>query len=302
MTKGYVWFIIFLIVNLIGSIVYFVLGMFKNKTRKKLLYIRSIVMVCAPGVGALLFFFSWLLYRIFFREEVDLSDVVFSKDREREIIRTNEEQDRNIVSLEEAIEVTDNTELRSLVMTIAQADVERSLSAISLALNSKDSETAHYAASVLQDTINDFRYEVSREYNEIQKRDETLSERVSYIIRYMNKFLSQKVFGQIEQASLVRQMDDIATILFEEKPEAMTSELIEIVALNLLDIQEYKKCELWADRSMSMYPNTLSSYTVRIKCYFNNGQKEQFFNALDDLKRSPVIIDKETLELIRTFQ
>ena len=302
MTKGLLWFIIFLIVNLIITVGYLIIGLFLEKVERRLLIIRSIIMFCAPGVGALLFLLGWVSYRIFFREAVDLSDVVFSKDREKEIIRTNEEQDRNVVPLEEAIEITSNTELRNLVMTIAQGDVERSLASISLALNSKDSETAHYAASVLNETLNDFRLEVSKQYQDVQKRDEYLEMKAKDLMRYLNKFLEQKVFVEVEQKSFVAMLENTASILFEEKPECFSSEMFEIVSLRLLEIEDYNRSEMWSNRSVAMFPNSLSSYTSQLKLYFNSNQRDKFFTVLEALKKSSVVIDKETLKLIRTFE
>ena len=45
----------------------------------------------------------------------------------------------------------------------------KSLRTISLALNGEDSETAHYAASVLRDELNNFRSTVQKLYVEIKK-------------------------------------------------------------------------------------------------------------------------------------
>ena len=259
-------------------------------------------MLLAPGVGALLMFFGWFGYEFVFRKDVDLSDVIFSKDRERELISTNEEAERNVVSLEEAISVTDKTDLRALVMNVAQGDYSDSLSAIALALNSEDSETAHYAASVLQDALNDFRLRVQKAYNKVQKRDEELEETATKLIEYMNKVLSQDVFTDIEQRSFTHILEDTAQILFEEKREALTAELYETVCLRLLEVKDYDRCKIWCERGKESFPNTLSSYTCMLKYYFNSGMKDEFFNELDELKHSDVIIDRETLELIRAFQ
>ena len=65
-----------------------------------------------------------------------------------------------MVALEEALEVSDKKSLRTLMMNVIRGDYKHSLSAIALALNSEDSETAHYAASVLQDVLSDFRSQV----------------------------------------------------------------------------------------------------------------------------------------------
>ena len=302
MTWSTRWFIIFLLVNFLFTLVYLVVAVHFRKINRRLAYARAVVMLLVPGAGTLLMFLGWFGYEFVFRKDVDLSDVIFSKERERELVRSNEERERNVVSLEEAIAVTDKTELRSLVMGVAQGDYEDSLSAISLALNSEDSETAHYAASLLQDAINDFRLKVQKGYNKVQRRDEGLEETARGLILYMNKVLTQKVFTDLEQRSFTRILEDTARILFEEHPEAVTSDIFEIVCLRLLEVKDFEKCELWANRGMAQFPNTLSSHTCLIKYYFNSGQKDRFFEALDNLKKSSVIIDKQTLELIRAFQ
>ena len=57
-----------------------------------------------------------------------------------------------------------------------------------------------------------------------------------------------------------------------------------------------------AAAAAAQYPNTLATYSCFLKLYFSNGQREKFFATIDDLKRSSVVIDRETLELIRVFQ
>jgi len=295
-------FIIFLIGNAIVTLIYLLVAVFFRKTNRQLVYLRAVVMFLAPGVGTLLMFLGWFGYEYVFRKDVDLSDVIFSKERERELVRTNEEQERNVVSLEEAIAVTEKSDLRALVMSVAQGDYQDSLHAISLALNSEDSETAHYAASILQDALNDFRVRVQKGYAKLQKRDEELEEVGTQLLKYMNKVLSQKVFSDVEQKSFTNLMDSCAQIIFEEKPDCLSADLYEAVCLRLLEVKEYDKCEKWCKRGIEKYPNTLSAHTCLIKYYFNSEQREEFFAALDNLKQSSVIIDREALELIRAFQ
>ena len=301
MRRDMIWFILMLVINLIICIVYLVVALFFKKANRRLSIIRTVVMLCAPGVGPLFFGIGWLFYRFIFYKDVDLSDVVFSKEREREIIRTNEEQGRNMVSLEEAIEITNKSDLRNLLMNVAQGDYSDSLSSISRALDCEDTETAHYAASVLQETLNDFRFRVAQDCQKVNPEAEDLQDTVTEMISYMDKVLSQKVFSNVEQKKYVGILSDVANVLFNVKPEAITSEMNEIIALRLLDIKDYENCEIWALRAKAMYPNTLSSYTSLLKLYYNSEQKEKFFIILDEVKASSIVIDSKTLELIRTF-
>lgn len=301
MTWSMRWFIIFLLVNTIITVIYLVIAVFLKKTNRHLAYLRGLVMLLAPGAGPLFIFLGWFGYEFIFRKDVDLSDVVFSKDRGHELVRTNEEIERNVVPLEEAITISDNKDLRSLVMGVAQGDFSESLASIALALDCDDSETAHYAASVLQDALNDFRLKVNKDFNHISKRGKDIKEAGPELIEYMDKYLVQKVFSDVEQKAFAGIMADAAQILYEECPDVLTDSLYESVCLRLLEIKDYDRCLVWCDRSMARYPDSLSSYTCRLKLFFNSNKKDEFFEALAELKAAPVIIDSETLELIRAF-
>ena len=268
-------------------------------------WMRAVVMLLCPVIGPGLFFFSHVLFRLFFSAPVDLEDVIFSKERVRTFLLADEDRERNIVPLEEAIEITDADELRNLMMNVVRGDISKSLASIALALNSEDTETAHYAASVLQDALNDFRFHVQKQSKMVLSEEEGDVDRVGLaeaLIDYMNQVLEQKVFTDMEQKSYVETMDKVCGVLYDKGRDHMTSAQYEAVSLRLLEVEDYDNCRKWCDRAEYQYPNTLATYTCQLKLYFNSGQKDRFFEVMEALKHSAVVIDSETLELIRVFQ
>ena len=303
------WFIIFLIVNLIVSLLYLLFGMIFNRTSRKKVAMRSLIMLYAPGIGPLLFFISYLFYRLLFYRKVDLSDVVFSKEKSKELVRINEEKERDFVPVEEAIEVADKGELRELVLNMAQGDYSESLSAINMALNAEDTETSHYAASILQDAINDFRMLVRKEnarINDIDEEDESKREQLIFDIKklfvYMNKVLEQHILSKLEQNGYTDILDRLLEKYYRLAGASITSEMYEAMALRLIETEKYDRARSWCERALWRYPNTLSSYTSLIKLYFSSGDRENFFKTMQELKESNIVIDRDTLELIRAFQ
>ena len=303
------WFIIFLIVNLIVSLLYLLFGMIFNGTSRKKVAMRSLIMLYAPGIGPLLFFISYLFYRLLFYRKVDLSDVVFSKEKSKELVRINEEKERDFVPVEEAIEVADKGELRELVLNMAQGDYSESLSAINMALNAEDTETSHYAASILQDAINDFRMLVRKEnarINDIDEEDESKREQLIFDIKklfvYMNKVLEQRILSKLEQNGYTDILDKLLEKYYRLAGASITSEMYEAMALRLIETEKYDRARSWCERALWRYPNTLASYTTLIKLYFSCGDRENFFKTMQELKESNIVIDRETLELIRAFQ
>ena len=306
--------IILILINTLVSVIYYVLNKFvfrKNKEQeredgkkevKHSLELRLFVMVLVPIVGPLFFIMSWVIFKVFFSEPVDLEDVVFSKDKVKFNVRAEEEKERNLTSLEEAVEITDKKDLRTLMMSVVSGDIQKFLSSINFALTSNDSETAHYAASVLQDALNDFRVNVEKQYKKLKEEPEHRVVYAEALIEYMNAVLKQKVFIDMEQKEYVEKLDEVTEIFYEEAKERLTDEQIEHVALRLLEIEDYDNCEKWCDRAKILHPVALSTYTCRLKMLFKMERREEFFETIEELKQSSIVIDKETLELIRVFR
>ncbi len=291
---------IVLLLNAIVALLYLGCSLLFGKKRYKGVGFRTLVMFLCPVVGPCFFLLSYIFYRLFFYGPVDLEDVVFSKERVRTFTRA-EESERNLVPLEEAIEVTDTEELRSLMMNVVRGDIRKSLASISLALNSQDTETAHYAASVLQDALNDFRMNVQKQYQLVMEEGEKQVAYAEILVDYMDQVLVQHVFTDMEQRNYVEMMDQVCEILYAKERSRMTSSRYEAVTLRLLELEEFDECEKWCDRAAYQYPNSLATYTCQLKLYFNSGQKRRFFQVIEELKQSSVVIDSETLELIRVF-
>ena len=89
--------------------------------------------------------------------------------------------------------------------------------------------------------------------------------------------------------------------LYDKNPAELTAKRYEGICLCLLDLKEFEETEVWCDRLAVQYPGELEAFTCRLKLYFMENEKDRFFQVLDELKKSDVVIDSETLELIRVF-
>lgn len=293
--------LIILAVNILVVLIYVIVGYLRKKEKKFSIAMKAMVMLLCPVVGAVFLALGELFFRLFFAQAMDLDDVIFSKDRVKTYLHPDEERERNLVSVEEALAITDKENLRELMLNVVRGDVRNSLASLSMALNSEDSETAHYAASVLQDILNDFRANVQKRYQEILQGSDNRVLLAAELIDYMNQVLEQKVFTRLEQKSMTDLMEQVCEILYKEDKEKMMSSHYEAVSMRLLDVRDYEKCRKWCERAAVQYPGVLSSYTCRLKLYFSCEDRENFFQVLDELKKSNIVIDNETLEMIRVF-
>lgn len=290
-----------LILNLIIVICYLVWNIIRKEEKRKGYIIRSIVMLFCPIIGPCFFLVSHVLYLVVFSDTVDLEDVIFSKERVKTYLHADEERERNVVPLEEAIEITDKENLRNLMMNIVRGDIHQSLSKVAMALDGEDTETAHYAASVLQDTLNDFRNKVHKSREIIGKEDDYQIDYACTLIEYMDSFLKQHVLTDMEQRTYVNIMEDTCELIYQKAPLRLLNVHYESVAIRLLEIKDFEKSQKWCERAVYHHPNTLSTYTMQLKLYFTSNQKEKFFSVLEELRGSSVVIDRETLEMIRVF-
>ena len=121
----------------------------------------------------------------------------------------------------------------------------------------------------MRDELNDFRSNVQKMYTQMQQETETETECEEMLIDYMNRILSQKIFTTMEQTKYVNMLEEAAESLYQKNGARITADRYEGLCLKLLD--------------------------------FTMGEKEKFFEVLQELKESDIIIDNETLELIRIF-
>lgn len=311
-------FLIVCILNLLVAVIYLLYGTLiratihdkqeeevetidKRKENRRTYLIRFAVMVLCPVVGPVFFLVSYLVYITIFRQSVDLEDVVFSKERVKTRLKADEERERDMVPLEEALAISDKKSVRKLMLNVIRGNVKESLETIMIALDSEDSETSHYAASVLRDELNEFRADVQKLYSEIKDEEKDETECEEMLIDYMDMVLGQKIFDQMEQNQFVDMMNEAGDSLYEKNPLRLTPERYEGICLKLLGLSKFEEVEKWCGRLETQYPDELAAYTCRLKLYFTQNARDQFFEVLEKLKFSKVVIDQETLELIRIF-
>lgn len=308
-------FLIVIVINALIAVIYFlwetlavttVKEQMKEKEERlfdnrRAYLIKLAAMILCPVIGPIFFLVSYLIDKLLVLTTPDLEDVIFSKDRVRTQLKADEERARNMVPLEEALAINEKKNLRMVMMNMVKGEIQDSLAAIALALDSEDSESSHYAASVMTDELNEFRTKVQMLSWEIQRETEQETAYEEVLIDYMNTVLKLQIFTPIEQKRFVRIMADTAETLRQKDMSRMREEQYENVCLRLMEIKDYDNSEKWCSWLADQYPEKLSAYTCRLKLYFTLQNKEAFFTTLNELKRSDIVIDRETLELIRVF-
>ena len=277
----------------------------RDQDNRKQYIMHAVIMVLCPVVGPLFFLCGYLKYRFIKFGDRDLSDVEFSKQRHAARVKADEERERNIVPVEESIMISDQEKKRTNMLNILLGETGETLSAIALALDSDDSEVAHYAASFLQSKLDAFRERVRQSKQMIQEqkdRGEPYQDAVLVLIREMDQILKQQVLTRVEQLDYVGQMETLCQDLYDNDRDRLEVSCYSSLFSRLLELQAYDRAEVWGERFADQYPDQLQPYTLRMKLYFETEQTERFMQVLAKLRASNIEIDYQTLELIRMIQ
>ena len=88
-------FIVVLILNTLVAVIYGIWNFIQCRIREKSVkeyMIRMVIMLMCPVVGPMFFAVIKLIGVLFFRQNVDLADVIFSKERVTTYLHADEEQ------------------------------------------------------------------------------------------------------------------------------------------------------------------------------------------------------------------
>lgn len=310
------------ILNALIAVLYLLYGCFVHMKRregaKRRTYyvLRSICMILCPVIGALYFGITGFLRKVFFHRQEDIGDIEFSKERVRQLTSANVEEERNLLPIQEALLVSTPEELRKLVLTVLKKDDLSWLHTAALAARSEDSETAHYAGSMLNKELNTFRSNVKAQEKELYdaEKDEQQNiteqhDRAVQLVKDTNFILQQHVLTQIEQEMMTEQMAHAGELAWQiEQKEKKTEFSLVLgvfeysgIAMRLVEIQAYEEASVWCSRMMETYSEEAESYKCLLQLKYQTGDGKGFLETIARLKRSRIRIDKELMGMIRLF-
>ena len=383
-------FIWILIINACVTAVYLLVNIFRKTAEHRSYILKSIMMLLCPVVGPLYIFIGWFLLRTVFHKPVNLEDVIFSKDRESILIKAEEEKERNIVPIEDALLINEKGDSRSLLLDVIKRSPKKSLHGIALALDSDDSELSHYAAAVIQNELDKSRklirntgdrlfalekdlsaheaeggdvlkteagrafsekkelleaqkdaeadgenrnaeknyyadispeLESSKDYSkrrdqalrqgllakdaEIEERKTLLQElteemeQAHRLIAEIDSLIGQELLSPFETARFTETLDKVAALI--EKRDVLDAPEIEMLVQRHIELGDFEAAKAWCDKIGLFYPESISYHSAHIKLLHAMGEHDAFFEAIEEMKRSGVHLNKEMLELVRFF-
>ncbi|SDW66316.1 hypothetical protein [Paenibacillus sp. CF384] len=225
----------------------------------------------------------------------ELTDMNVQEDRIYQ--RVNVDKETNLLPLEEALVVNDNTTRRRLLLDILKEDMdEKMIPLLEQAVNNEDTETSHYAVTAVM--------EIKRKLLlSIQKwsvRHEDDKENPQVLLAYANAIKNYSTSGFMDKrtqmtykltyVNLLRQLlqtDAASVMLYQEIIESEKA------------LERYDEALRNCDQFLEKYPQSEQAYLSALDLYYTLKMREPFYAILEDLKASKISVSNRGLNIIR---
>lgn len=290
-----------LIINFVISLIYLFIKWI-NKDLKHGMIMSAFMIIC-PLIGPSYLFLSWCVYEIYFKrrsKDINIEELSLRKDKIEVISKPDLKNALNKVPLEEALIISDKKSARKLLLDVLKEDSEGSLKTILNAIEHKDVEVSHYAASAISNTINQFKVKEKR-LREKYNKDKLNNQLCDEYIDYLNAFLSQKILPVHEQSLYCNLFEELVINIESHLPSEVSGELYNKLVCILLDLKEYDRAKIWVEKALSNNGDELESYKAALRYYYIMEDTSNFLSIMEKLKKSDVLLDHDILDMIRFF-
>ena len=220
-----------LLANAIISLAYSIIIF--NKGEKTKGFLMLLFTLLCPVIALAFLLISWLSRKFVYSKKIDMDYLSFSTDKRQVLDSPDFEKEINVVSIEEALIISGTQDKRRVILDVLKEDSNRSITMLANALEDEDSETSHYAASMLADVKSDFKVTVQQMNERLQQfpNDEEI---ILLILNYINGFIEKKILDEIEEVTYIEQYEQLMNHLYEINKDAITGILYRQAIAHLL--------------------------------------------------------------------
>ena len=298
---AWIIFFIIIILNAVAACLVLIWQLNANDTKLAISYF--IVILACPIVGGLYYLGAYLLLRTSFRNsELTYADISFDSSRHEKKQKGNFLEEVDILPLEEAFVVSEKHDRRKALLSVLKKDITKNISSILLALNNDDSETSHYAASVILSTSTDFLNDLTKlKYAYEHESNEDNPDPACAYLAGLNVYMQSNIMDTIDKAKYIHIYNDVLSWLYINFKELITVEDFVNVITLLVEIAEYENARGWAMRARHRFPEEDSILFAILRLHYQSGAKEDMLALIKEIMNSNINISNDMLQIIRFF-
>ncbi|WP_373600728.1 hypothetical protein [Paraclostridium bifermentans] len=280
---------------IISLLILIVMKIFRVKSS----YTNFLLMITIPFIG-IIYTLSIFIFKTFIKSENGKNAIEKESEYDKDIsllIREAElKNKRDLVPIEDALNLNTHTVKRNLVIEMLKEDPYKYLEFLLKALRDEDSETSHYAATAITQiksklTIAMQSMEVEYDKN---KNNKYISDRYIKSIKDSidSKLMDEKENLRLTYSYKIALEKHIKNI---EVKESYLNELIKIY----IQIKDYDKAIYFSHKYIKTFKKTYKPYMFLLEVYYNLDDKKNFDVALNSLRNSSIKLDKDALDIVR---
>ncbi len=295
------WLVTLLILNTLLAVAYLVFYLWKRQRARAI--VVSLFLFIAPVVGALFLTCAEAVNFLLFRKRDDRlreEELSFSKKQVRVITDADIEKEADRVPVEEALLVSDKRSRREVFLELLKKDdYESSMDMIKEAVESEDMEISHYAATFVSNAIAQYKKkeeELRTGYEKAPSQERLLS-----YVRYLCEILSYQIFSAPEQRGYLARLDEYMRALWQSNQEAVDGAMLSSLMTLYEQQGEEGKLEEWVAFARQRSQQDLLAAKQCLRYYYRHGNENAFLDMLEQIRRSSLELDAETLDWVRYF-
>ena len=287
-----------LLVNTVISVIFIIMA----AVNKDMIMAQSgFVMLVCPVVGIIFYAMAHIVFRWLLRKkEVDRDDVTFSKKRVRKAQMLNYDEEVAVVPIEESLIVANELDRRQSLLNKLKKDYNNNIPAIMKAVENEDTETAHYAASVIMNVNQSYMSsmrEFAAEYKKAPEDYELNRAYMDCIIRYIDS----EILSKIEKSKYMYLYLSIATNMYEIFPSNITTDDFQTIIMFNINLLRRDEALRWCNLCFAHFPDSEDSYLNKLKACYYLDMRSDFFETLDTLRDSVSTLSQKGIDLLRFF-
>lgn len=288
------------LLNTLAALLYLMI-MEKKKQRTKGLLI-GVILLIAPVYGICFMLVSYLFFcglKYTKTASIHPEELSFRKEKIKILEGDSLQRGLNKVPIEEALLTSDSENTRKVLLDVLKADFESSIPILAKAIESEDTEVAHYASAAISDVLSKFKRK-QKELDELycsHSEDEAL---LTAYRNYLFEYLSYRIFPETEENYYLKRYGELMEAAFAHLKETLEAEDYENWIYLLLEYEKEAEAKKWLSRLKEAFPESLSAYKAELE-YLYRFDRQNFGAGLEKIKASPIMLDETALEWMRFF-
>ncbi|NFU38288.1 hypothetical protein FDG30_01845 [Clostridium sporogenes] len=283
------------LINIIFSLIIF---LFAKVKKKEEYFIGFIIMICLPFLGSV-FYIMNIYYRKKITSKFKVSELEKDSYSQYDDLTSKPfylSKKMDVIPVEDALVLNDEKTKQNLIINVLKSDPYKYLGFLKKALKDEDTETSHYAATA----VTEVKRKLTLEIQEFEERYEKNKTDLTVIKAYADAIKKYNDSGLLDKSAYQKNLYIYIELLekiikIDESDEYLYEEIINGYIL----LKEFKKAIEYCNRYFEKFKKSEKPYLLIMKIYFINKNRTKFNKVLEKLKESNVILNKDSLNLIK---